>query len=185
MAILTIIHAPDPRLKVTCEPVTAVDEEIRRLMDDMVETMYAAPGIGLAAPQVGASDRLIVLDIPPDEESGRVGTGLLKLVNPVIAEHDGMIVWEEGCLSVPDFTAPVDRARRILLRAWTLDEKETEIEAEDLFAVAIQHELDHLNGTLFLDHLSLLKRQLYRKRQRKLDKQGRAGQESRPRPYLI
>jgi peptide deformylase len=97
----------------------------------------------------------------------------MKLVNPEITERDGEIVWEEGCLSVPDFTAEVRRARRVLLRAWTPDQKEIEIEAEDLLAVALQHELDHLDGTLFLDRLSRLKRELYRKRQRKQERLGR------------
>jgi peptide deformylase len=158
---------------------------VAQLADDMAETMYAAPGIGLAAPQVGVGDRVIVLDVPADEETGRSATGLLKLVNPVIAERDGEIVWEEGCLSVPDLTAPVRRARRILLRAWTTDEKEIEIEADDLVAVAIQHELDHLDGVLFLEHLSRLKRELYRKRQTKQSRQGRSGPGQGSGPHLI
>ena len=108
----------------------------------------------------------------------------MKLVNPVIVERDGEIVWEEGCLSVPDFTAPVTRARRILLRAWTPEEREIEIEGEELLAVALQHEIDHLDGKLFLDRLSRLKRDLYRARQRKLDRQGRKSDPG-PRRLLI
>jgi peptide deformylase len=133
--------------------------------------MYAAPGIGLAATQVGVGQRVIVLDVRRDEDEP--GKRLLKLVNPVIAERDGEVRWEEGCLSVPDFTAEVPRARRVLVRAWTPDEKEIEIEAEDLLAVALQHEIDHLDGKLFLDRLSRLKRDLYRARQKKLERQGR------------
>jgi peptide deformylase len=171
MAVRRIDTYPDAVLKAQATPVTDIDGTLVELLGDMAETMYAAPGIGLAAPQVGDGRRIIVLDVPAEEGAG--GTGLLKLVNPEITERDGEIVWEEGCLSVPDFTAEVRRARRVLLRAWTPDQKEIEIEAEDLFAVALQHELDHLDGTLFLDRLSRLKRELYRKRQRKQERLGR------------
>jgi len=185
MAVRRILTYPDPVLAHAAAPVENMTSTVAQLVDDMAETMYAAPGIGLAAPQVGIGDRVIVLDVPEDEESGRSATGLLKLVNPVIAERDGEITWEEGCLSVPDLTAPVRRSRRILLRAWTPDEKELEIEAEDLLAVAIQHELDHLDGVLFLEHLSRLKRDLYRKRQTKQRRQGRSGSDARSGPHLI
>ncbi|HWP65182.1 MAG TPA: peptide deformylase [Candidatus Limnocylindria bacterium] len=181
--IRRIYTFPDRVLAQVARPVETLDGATMTLLDDMAETMYAAPGIGLAATQVGVPTRAIVLDVPGDE--GRQGTGLLKLVNPVIAERDGTIIWEEGCLSVPDFTAPVERARRILLRAWTPDEKEIELEAEDLLAVALQHELDHLEGKLFLDRLSRLKRDLYRKRQQKLARQGRPSGSERSRPHLI
>jgi len=110
-----------------------------------------------------------------DEEPGK---RLLKLINPQIAEREGSIVWEEGCLSVPDFTAPVTRARRVLVRAWTTEEREVQIEAEELLAVALQHEIDHLDGKLFVDRLSRLKRDLYRARQKKLARQGRKGSTS-------
>lgn len=185
MAVRRILTYPDPVLARAATPVANITGSVAALVDDMTETMYAAPGIGLAAPQVGIGERVIVLDIPADEESGRAGTGLLKLVNPVIAERDGEIVWEEGCLSVPDLTAPVRRARRVLLRAWTPDEKEIELEAEDLVAVAIQHELDHLDGVLFLERLSRLKRELYRKRQAKQGRQGRSGSREGAGPHLI
>jgi peptide deformylase len=185
MAVRRIFTYPDPLLARAAAPVANLTGDVAQLAEDMAETMYAAPGIGLAAPQVGVGDRVIVLDVPPDEEQGHAGTGLLKLVNPVIAERDGEIVWEEGCLSVPDLTAPVRRARRVLLRGWTVDEKEIELEAEDLVAVAIQHELDHLDGVLFLEHLSRLKREMYRKRQRKQGQKGRSGSEQRPDRHLI
>lgn len=173
MAIRRIHTFPDGVLKHAAKPVAEIDGTVDTLLQDMAETMYAAPGIGLAAPQVGVGQRVIVLDVPREgEESGK---RLMKLINPEIAERDGSIVWEEGCLSVPEFTAPVTRAKRILLRAWTPDQQEIEIEAEDLLAVALQHELDHLDGKLFLDRISRLKRELYRTRQRKLERQGRAG----------
>ena len=182
MALLRILQYPDPLLKRPAAEVANIDGEVARLLEDMAETMYAAPGIGLAAPQVGDTRRLVVLDVREADEPP--GKHLVKLVNPVIVERDGEITWEEGCLSVPDLTAPVTRARRILLRAWTLDECPLEIEAEELLAVALQHELDHLDGTLFVDRLSRLKRDLYRARQRKLARQGRSGATG-PRPLLI
>ena len=171
MALRTILTYPDPRLKVAAGDVANLDGRIAQLCEDMAETMYAAPGIGLAATQVGEPLRVVVLDVHEKEEAP--GTRLLKLVNPVIAERDGVVTFEEGCLSVPDFTAEVKRARRILLRAWTPEEKEIALEADGLLAIALQHELDHLDGKLFIDRISRLKRDLYRSRQRKLDRQGR------------
>jgi len=171
MAVLRIHTFPDAVLKQPARAVTAIDAALASLAADMAETMYAAPGIGLAAPQVGVGQRLIVLDVRKADEPA--GKHLLKLVNPEIVDREGEIVIEEGCLSVPDFTSDVTRARRIHLRAWTLDEQPFEIEAEDLLAVALQHELDHLDGKLFLDRLSRLKRDLYRSRRKKLARQGR------------
>ena len=182
MPLRTILTYPDPRLKAHATAVTDIDESVARLCEDMAATMYAAPGIGLAATQVGEAKRVIVLDVHDKEEGP--GKHLLKLVNPVIAEREGEITLEEGCLSVPDFTADVKRARRILLRAWTPEEKEIEVEAEELFAVAIQHELDHLDGRLFIDRLSRLKRDLYRARQKKLERQGRPTSSGRA-PHII
>jgi peptide deformylase len=182
MPLLPIRSYPDPALKVAARPVANITGEVVQLAENMAETMYAAPGVGLAAPQVGVSDRVIVLDVRGEDDPP--GKRLLKLINPIIAERDGEIVWEEGCLSVPDFTAEVTRARRILVRAWTPDEREVEIEAEELLAVALQHEIDHLEGKLFLDRLSRLKRDLYRARQRKLQRQGRTN-ESGKRHVLI
>jgi peptide deformylase len=182
MALLPILEFPDPRLKKRALPVENMTGEVARLLDDMTETMYAAPGVGLAATQVGVGQRVIVLDVHGEEEEP--GKRLLRLVNPVIAEREGEIIWEEGCLSVPDLTAPVKRARRVLVRAWTPEEREVEIEAEELLAVALQHEVDHLEGKLFLDRLSRLKRDLYRARRRKLERQGRASGTA-GRPVLI
>src|SRR5262245_3726652 len=182
MALRPILQYPAPALKVRAAPVENLDGDVARLIEDMAETMYAAPGVGLAAPQVGVSHRVIVLDVHAEDEEP--GKRLLKLVNPVIAERDGEITWEEGCLSVPDLTAPIKRARRILVRAWTPEERELEIEAEELLAVALQHEIDHLDGKLFLDRLSRLKRDLYRARRRKLERQGRPASGS-ARPLLI
>ncbi|MGH7893847.1 MAG: peptide deformylase [Candidatus Binatia bacterium] len=183
MALRTILTYPDTRLKETARPVANIDDPIARLCEDLAETMYAAPGIGLAATQVGEPVRVIVLDVHDKEEGP--GRHLMKLVNPVITEREGEITFEEGCLSVPDFTAEVKRAQHILLRAWTPDEKEIEIEADGLLAVALQHELDHLEGKLFIDRLSRLKRDLYRARQRKLDRQGRPAASSGRTPHLI
>jgi len=182
MAVRPILQYPAPVLKTRAELVRDIDGEVARLVEDMAETMYAAPGVGLAAPQIGIGRRVIVLDIHGEDEEP--GKRLLRLINPVIAEREGEITWEEGCLSVPDLTAPIKRARRVLVRAWTPDEREIELEGEDLLAVALQHEIDHLDGKLFLDHLSRLKRDLYRSRQRKLERQGRPAS-SGGRPLLI
>jgi peptide deformylase len=168
MSIRKIVKFPDPALLSTAGPVKNIDGEVEALLQDMVETMYAAPGVGLAAPQVGVGERVIVLDTDGDNP----GKQLLRLINPVIVERDGSIVWEEGCLSVFDFTAEVTRAKRVLVKAWTTEQKEIEIEAEDLLAVALQHEIDHLDGKLFIDRISRLKRDLYRRRIKKLLREG-------------
>jgi peptide deformylase len=171
MALREILQYPNPVLKERAAPVANIGGDVAQLIEDMAETMYAAPGVGLAAPQVGVGQRILVLDLhTKDEEPGK---RLLKLINPEIVERDGEIVWEEGCLSVPELTAPVKRARRVLVRAWTPEERQVEVEGEELMAVALQHEIDHLDGRLFLDRLSRLKRDLYRARQRKLERQGR------------
>lgn len=171
MALLTIRTFPDPALARRAVTVENIDAQVAKLCEDMAETMYAAPGVGLAATQVGVGHRVVVLDVRAEGEEP--GKRLLKLINPVIAERDGEIEWEEGCLSVPDLTAPVTRARRVLVKAWTPEQREIEVEGEELLAVALQHEIDHLEGKLFLDRLSRLKRDLYRKRQQKLARQGR------------
>ncbi|MEA2624814.1 MAG: peptide deformylase [Candidatus Binatota bacterium] len=176
---------PDPVLKQTARPVANIDGTLAALLDDMVETMYAAPGVGLAAPQVGISHRAIVLDCRAgDQEENRGSPGLLKLVNPEIVESDGTVVWEEGCLSVIDYAAEVTRAARVLLRAYTPDQKEIEVEAEGLLAVALQHEIDHLDGKLFIDRLSRLKRDLYRRRLKKMIRDGRFEELAAKKPAL-
>jgi peptide deformylase len=164
MALLGILKYPDPLLKQVAQPVTSVNDETVRLIGDMVETMYAAPGVGLAAPQVGISKRIIVLDIDHDNP----GKQLLKLINPEIRQSEGEVLWEEGCLSVVDFTVEIKRAARVELKALDEREKEVLLDAEGLLAVALQHEIDHLNGKLILDRVSRLKRDLYARRLKKM-----------------
>lgn len=164
MAVLEILKYPDPILKKVAQPVKNITGETARLIVDMVETMYAAPGIGLAAPQVGVSRRIIVLDT----EHENPGKNLLKLINPEIRRREGEVLWEEGCLSVVDFTVEVKRAARVELTAIGADEREISINAEGLLAVALQHEIDHLDGKLILDRVSRLKRDLYVRRLKKL-----------------
>ena len=151
MALLPILHYPDPRLKKRAEPVTEVDESIRRLAADMAETMNAAPGIGLAATQVDVHKRVIVIDVTEDR------SGLTVLINPEILEKDGECVSEEGCLSVPGIYDKVTRAERVKVRALNLEGETVEFEAEGLLAVCIQHEIDHLDGKVFVEYLSPLK----------------------------
>ena len=151
MALLPILHYPDPRLKKRAEPVTEVDESIRRLAADMAETMYAAPGIGLAATQVDVHKRVIVIDVTEDR------SGLTVLINPEILEKDGECVSEGGCLSVPGIYDKVTRAERVKVRALNLEGETVEFEAEGLLAVCIQHEIDHLDGKVFVEYLSPLK----------------------------
>ncbi len=168
MALRKILKFPAPVLKEKAAPVPNIDGGVSELITDMVETMYAAPGVGLAAPQVGDGHRIIVVDVDHEEP----GKHLLKLVNPVIAEAEGQVIWEEGCLSVVDYKAEVRRAARVLVKAWTLDQKEIEIEADDLLAVALQHEIDHLDGKLFIDRISRLKRDLYKRKINKMIREG-------------
>jgi peptide deformylase len=163
MPLRKIFAYPAPELKQPAHAVQNIDAQIDQLVTDLIESMYAAPGVGLAAPQVGSSERVIVLDI--DHENP--GKRLIKLINPVVVEREGSVVWEEGCLSVVDYTAEVTRAKRVLVKGWTPDEKEIEIEGEDLLAVALQHEIDHLDGKLFIDRISRLKRDLYKRKVKK------------------
>ena len=154
MAQLTVIIAPDPRLKVKAKPVTKVDASIRKLMDDMLETMYAAPGIGLAATQVNVHKRLLVMDISEDKNEP------LVFINPEIEIIDSQpLGYEEGCLSVPGYYEEVCRPRLIKVKALSSAGEAFEMEAEGLLAVCLQHEVDHLDGKLFVDYLSVLKRQ--------------------------
>jgi peptide deformylase len=156
MALRTILTAPDPRLKKKAAPVAAVDDEVRQLMDDMLETMYAAPGIGLAAIQVGVPKRVIVMDISRGEEPKQPR----YFVNPeILWASEEVAVYEEGCLSVPEIYDEVERPAQVRIRYLGYDGKAVVEDAEGLFAVCIQHEMDHLEGILFLDHLSRLKRE--------------------------
>jgi peptide deformylase len=168
MALLKIRKFPDPVLKEPARLVENIDGKLAGFIDSMVQTMYAAPGVGLAAPQVGESSRVIVIDV----EHENPGKNLLKLINPEIVETHGSILWEEGCLSVVDFTADVKRAKEVLVRAWTPEQEEVEIEADDLLAVALQHEIDHLEGKLFIDRISRIKRELYRRKLKKMIRDG-------------
>jgi peptide deformylase len=174
MAILEILKYPDPRLSRIARPVENVTNNIVQLLNDMVETMYAAPGVGLAATQVGTLHRIIVLDIDHENPQKNV----YKLINPVISRAEGEILWEEGCLSVVDFTAEVRRAARVEVTALDANEKELKIEAEGLLAVALQHEIDHLDGKLFIDRISRLKRDLYTRRRKKMLRTGTTPPES-------
>lgn len=158
MAILEILEYPDPRLRTRAQPVENVDDELRQLVGDMLETMYAAPGIGLAATQVNVHKRILVVDVSENRDDPRV------IINPQIIERDGVQVMEEGCLSVPGIYDSVERAERIRVRCLGLDGEPIEMEAEGLLAVCIQHEMDHLEGRLFVDYLSSLKRQRIRKK---------------------
>ncbi len=162
MSVLNILHFPDPLLRQKAKPVSRVDAEIRRIVDDMFETMYQAPGIGLAAVQVNILKRIIVIDISENKDQP------LCLINPEIIEATGSEKSEEGCLSVPGIYEQVRRAEHIRVRALDREGKPIELETGDLLAVCIQHEIDHLDGKLFVDHLSALKRNRIRK---KLEKQ--------------
>ncbi len=166
MAILDILHFPDERLRTRAQPVPEVDDSIRRIVDDMFETMYDAPGIGLAAIQVNIPWRIIVIDISKEKDEP------LCLINPEILETSGEEEMEEGCLSVPGYFEKVRRAEWIRFRALDRDGQPYEIETDDLLAVCVQHEIDHLDGKLFVDYLSPLKRQRIKK---KLEKQARLG----------
>jgi peptide deformylase len=171
MAIRTILHYPDKRLRNKAEPVREITPEIRALVDDMAETMYAAPGVGLAAPQVGASVRIFVIDVAPADAP----SDLRVFLNPEIIVREGVVTWEEGCLSFPGIHEDIERAESVTVRAMGMDGKTFELSAEGLLAIAIQHENDHLDGMLMIDHLSLLKRRMMDREMRK--RQG--GQQAR------
>jgi peptide deformylase len=167
MALREVLRFPDRRLAEVSEPIEEVSDEIRVLAKDMLDVMYDEPGIGLAAPQVGETIRLVVVDTEWTEE-GAEKTPLV-LVNPEIVQREGKLSWTEGCLSVPDFQAEVERAESVRLLATDLDGQELVIDAEGLRAVCFQHEVDHLDGILFIDRISRLKREMYvRKRKKQL-----------------
>ena len=164
MALLEILHFPDPRLRLRAEPVPQVDDQVRQMVKDMFETMYDAPGIGLAATQVNIQLEVIVIDVSEDKNSP------LCLINPKIISEEGSEEMQEGCLSVPGFYENVSRAEKITVQALNEQGEPFELEADDLLAVCIQHEMDHLQGKLFVDYLSPLKRQRIKKKLEKLDK---------------
>ncbi len=155
MALRSILILPDPRLRLVCQPVANVDDDLRQLMDDMVETMHDAPGIGLAASQIGVLKRVVVIDLTRKDEPSRP----LHLVNPeIVWSSQERSVYEEGCLSIPEYYEEVERPASVRARFLDRDGAQQEISAEGLLATALQHEIDHLNGVLFIDHISKLKR---------------------------
>ena len=158
MSLLKILEFPDPRLRTRAAEVADIDDKLLKLIDNMFETMYSAPGIGLAATQVDVHRRLLVADVSSERDDPHV------LINPLILEKEGQMVTEEGCLSVPGFFEEVERAEHVRVRYLTRDGEETEVEFENMLAVCIQHEIDHLDGKLFVDYLSEAKRQRIRKR---------------------
>jgi peptide deformylase len=164
MSIRKIYQYPEQVLREETERITTFDDNLKDLVEDMAETMYDAPGIGLAAPQIGKSLKLIVVDISKDREDEHE---FMAMVNPEIIAHEGSQLDEEGCLSVPELTAKVKRFKKITVAFQDVDGNSREMETEDRFAVVLQHEIDHLNGILFIDHLSSLKRNLYKKKVKK------------------
>jgi len=163
MAIREILKHPHPTLRKKSKVVTEFNEKLKQLVADMADTMYDAPGAGLAAPQIGVLQRVVIMDVTSKEEENQ----LIVLVNPEILHGEGSQVGEEGCLSVVDYTAKVKRFEKIHVRTQNMEGKESEFEAEGWFARVIQHELDHIDGVLFIDHLSGLKRALYKKQRKK------------------
>ncbi len=161
MAVLSILTYPDPRLRTKSSHVEIISPEVERLLDDMAETMYDAPGVGLAAPQVGVSVRAIVIDIRAQEEDS---PGLIKLINPEIIFSEGQQIGEEGCLSIPGFVSLVKRKERVIVKGLDEEGRHSEIDASGLLARVLQHEVDHVDGILFIDRLSRLKRELFKKR---------------------
>lgn len=174
MAILEIRTYPDPVLIQKAVPVENIDDSIRQLLDDMAETMYAAPGVGLAAPQVGVSIRAIVADASPKDEQAH----LIKLVNPVITFSEDSAECEEGCLSVPGFAENVTRAAKVVVEGYDEHGKPVKIETDTFLATVLQHEIDHLDGILFIDHVGRLKRDVIK---RKLRKQARMSKKQKTR----
>lgn len=154
MAVLPILTYPDPRLKLVAEPISEVSDEIRTLVEDMAETMYAAPGVGLAANQVGILKRIFVIDVADEDDPSE----LLVFINPEIIELDGEQIFNEGCLSFPGAAEEIKRAATVKIRALNVEGKSFELEADGLLAVAIQHENDHLNGVLMIDKVGTLKK---------------------------
>jgi peptide deformylase len=164
MAVLEIKKYPEKVLKQKASPVQNIDGALQRLIDDMIETMYAAPGIGLAAPQVGVSKSLLVIDVSHREEEEVKKTPLIVLINPVFKALEGEVESEEGCLSLPGYIATIRRAERVLVEGLDRDGRPVRIEGEGLLCRALQHEIDHLHGTLLIDRISSIKREFFKKR---------------------
>jgi peptide deformylase len=169
MAVLEILHYPNPVLKEKSQTIQKIDGSIRKLVQDLAETMYSAPGVGLAANQVGCPLRLAVIDVTPHDQPKK----LLVLINPEIVAAEGECTWDEGCLSVPDCNEEVKRYKQVVVRFQNLEGETVEISGEDLLGVALQHEIDHLDGVLFIDRLSPLKKRLIKKRLLKKEKEGK------------
>ena len=185
MALRTILEFPDPRLRTRAEPVTRFDAALGALIDDMLETMYAAPGIGLAATQVDVHERLIVIDISKEHNEP------LVLINPEILEREGDAQTEEGCLSVPDHYSDVARPAQVTVRYLDRDGKQQDLSCDGLLATCVQHEIDHLDGILFIDHISALKRNMIlrkllktRKEKERDEAEGRPARSKDPEPAI-
>ena len=171
MALREILILPDKRLRLVSEPVKKIDREIKELVDDMLETMYEAPGIGLAAIQIGVRKRIVTMDLAKKDDPPQPQV----FINPEISwRSEEMAVYEEGCLSIPDFYEEVQRNASVRVKYLDIEGKEQEVEATGLFATCVQHEIDHLNGVLFIDHISRLKRQLVTKKFAKAAKRAEA-----------
>lgn len=165
MAVKEIVTYPDPILKQACAPVQAIDDEVKKLIEDLVDTMHAGPGsVGVAAPQIGVSMRVCVIDVSKNRHGKENNHGLLLMINPEIIAKSGAAVMREGCMSVPDYTGDVERATELTLRFTEPDGKVREFDASGFEAVAIQHEMDHLDGFLFLDRIASLKTGLFRRK---------------------
>jgi len=169
MAVRTILHYPDPRLREEAKDVEEVDAEIRTLVEDMAETMYAAPGVGLAAPQIGVAKRLFIIDVADEDAPSE----LRVFINPEIVKKEGEQTWREGCLSFPEINEDIERAEVVTVQAMDEKGKSFELTADGLLAVAIQHENDHLEGKLMIDHVGLLKRRIIHRKMVKRDRDGK------------
>ena len=171
MALREIKIFPDPALREKAEPVTEFDEALRKLTEDMIETMYGHSGVGLAAPQIGVGQRVIIIDGGPEDddedEEGEDRRRTLILVNPEIVEKDGEITWNEGCLSFPGIYEDIDRASRVVVNACDIDGVNVTVEGEGLLAVALQHEIDHLDGALIFDYMSYIRKKLIKRELKK------------------
>ncbi len=167
MAKLDILIFPNEILRTKCTPVRDIDARLHQIFDDMAETMYEAPGVGLAAPQVGLTERIMVVDVAPLLQEGETNVGLLKIINPEIIESSGKSTFEEGCLSLPLLLEPIDRPAEVTVKFLEPNGQERLLKASGILATALQHEIDHLNGVLILDYLSPLKRSSYKSKLKK------------------